>query len=440
MKRAIHLSFLASIIVANAMAADDLASMFKEGKVSGQIRAFYINREMINSDYSRDGLAIGGKLGYETATLNGLSAGAMFYTTSKIDSTNGTASHNDKTLFNSQDKGYTYLGQAYLNYKVGNTNVKVGRQELNTPLAGGDDARMLPNTFEAAVVTNTDVKDTTLVAAHVTEISYGTFSNAYAGGALALASGYGNGYSSFGSSYDNGQYHSMSQAALGTSVKNSGVSAVAAIYKGIPGLSLQLWDYYAYDILNAIYAEANYGFSMSNGVAPYFGAQYIHEGNVGADFAGKVNSNYEGAKAGVKVGNFDVYGAVSHNGKDRSATATNGGTISPWGGMPAYTQGMVTRHQFFADTTAYKASGTYNLKDITGTSTTAGIYYAAFDIGNANAYQVGKSWRASESGFDIINDVQSIKGLQLRLRGNYQREFAPHDNRNEYRIIANYNF
>jgi hypothetical protein len=423
----------------NASAADDLESMFKEGKVSGQIRAFYINREMINSDYSRDGLAIGGKLGYETAALNGLSVGAMFYTTSKIDSENGTASHNDKTLFNSQDKGYTYLGQAYLNYKIGNTNLKVGRQELNTPLAGSDDARMLPNTFEAAVLTNTDVKDTTLIAAHVTEISYGTFSNAYVGGALALASGYGNGYASFGNSYDNGQYHSMSQAALGTGVKNSGVSAVAAIYKGISGLSLQLWDYYAYDILNAIYAEANYGWSYANGVAPYVAAQYIHENNVGADFAGKVNSNFTGAKAGVKAGNFDIYGAVSHNDKDSQAQ-TGGGTISPWGGMPAYTQGMVTRHQFFADTTAYKAAGSYNLKDLTGTSTTAGIYYTAFDIGNANAYQVGKSWRVSESGFDIINDVQSVKGLQLRFRGNYQREFAPNDNRNEYRIIANYNF
>ncbi len=441
MRHTVGLSLLASVFVLSATAADDLAGAFKEGKVSGQIRAFYINREMINSDYSRDGLALGGKLGYETAALNGLSAGAMFYTTNKIDSENGTASHNDKTLFDSQDKGYTYLGQAYLNYKVGNTNIKVGRQELNTPLAGSDDVRMLPNTFEAAVVTNTDVKDTTLVAAHVTQISYGTFANAYAGGALALASGYGAGYTSFGNSYDNGHYHSMSQAALGTSVENKGVTAAAAIYSGIPGLKLQLWDYYAHDILNAIYAEANYGWSYSSGVAPYAAVQYIHEGNVGADFAGKVNSNFTAAKAGVKVGNLDVYGAVSHNSKDSDTNnATHGGTISPWGGMPAYTQAMVTRHQFLADTTAYKAAGSYNLKELTGTSTTAGIYYVAFDIGNANAYKIDQSWRASESGFDIINDVQSVKGLQLRFRGNYQREFSPHDNRNEYRLIANYNF
>ena len=33
-------------IVVNAMAADDLADMFKEGKISGQVREFTISREV----------------------------------------------------------------------------------------------------------------------------------------------------------------------------------------------------------------------------------------------------------------------------------------------------------------------------------------------------------------------------------------------------------
>ena len=45
-------------------------------------------------------------------------------------------------------------------------------------------------------------------------------------------------------------------------------------------------------------------------------------------------------------------------------TVTNGGNvITPWGGMPAYTQGMVTRHQFFANTDAWKVAAVYNLKE-----------------------------------------------------------------------------
>lgn len=440
MRHTVRLSLLASLLVMNAAAADDLAGMFKEGKVSGQIRAFYINREMINSDYSRDGLALGGKLGYETGAMNGLSAGVMFYTTNKLDNESRIPSHNDKTLFNSYDNGYSYMGQAYINYKNGNTNVKIGRQELNTPMAASDDVRMLPNTFEAAVLTNTDIKDTTLVAAHVSKISYGTFANAYAGGSLALASGYGNGYASYGNSYENGSYHSMSQAALGASTQERGVSAAAVIYKGIPDLSLQLWDYYAHDILNAVYAQADYtwGCLLNPAIKMTGSVQYIQEDGVGDKFAGNVDSKYYGAQLVAKYGNATLSGAYSVT-PDSDGTF-NGVIISPWGGMSAFTQAMVTRHQFLADTDSYKFALGYNLKDLTGTSTTATVYYTNFDIGANNGWKNGTSWTASESGFDIINNVESIKGLQLRFRGNYQRDFAPSDDRNEYRLIANYSF
>jgi len=45
MRGTVSLSLLASALVVNAFAADDLVGMFKEGKASGQIRAFYIDRD-----------------------------------------------------------------------------------------------------------------------------------------------------------------------------------------------------------------------------------------------------------------------------------------------------------------------------------------------------------------------------------------------------------
>ncbi len=424
-----------------SFAADDLASAFKEGKVSGQFRAFYINRDVVNSHYHRDGFSLGGKMGFETAPVSGLSAGAMFYTTNKIDGESKVLTHNDKTLFNSQDEGYTYLGQAYLNYKRSNTALKVGRQELNTPMAGGDDARMLPNTFEAAVLTNSDIKDTTLVAAHVTAISYGTFSNAYQGAvtaksqSLALSSGYGYDTSDF----KNGKFQSMSHAALGSTVKNSGVSAVAAIYKGIPNLTAQVWDYYAYDILNLVYAQADYSWKclLNPAIGMTGSVQYIKENGIGDKLAGTVHSQYYAGQLAAKYANTTVTGAYSVTGKDSGSE--NYGIISPWGGMPAFTQAMVTRHQFMADTTAYKLAVTQNLKELTGMDLTGTVYHATFFRGAEGAYATNVTTR--ESGFDLIANVQGVKGLQLRLRGNYQRDFgSTADNRDEYRLIANYNF
>lgn len=444
-----------------SFAAESLSEAFKEGKVSGQLRAFYINRDYTfadstatvttNKSNDRDGLALGGKMGFETAAVHGISAGAMFYSTNKIDHEALVTKHNDKTLFNKDDQGYTFLGQAYLNLKAGNTNVKVGRQELNTPLAGGDDARMIPNVFEAAILTNTDIKDTTLVAGHVSQISYGTFANAYVGTAnaeLALASGYG----AQTTTYKNGQFQSMGKGALGDSAKNSGVSVVAAIYKGLPNTTLQVWDYYAHDILNAIYAQADVSWKclFNPDVKMTGSVQYIRE----SDMGGKdlvVGGQYYAAQLSAKAGNLTLTGAYSQTPKSNvthSATNFKGDIISPWGGMPAFTQGMVTRHQFFNDTTAYKVSAAYNMKDMIGSDVTATVYYASFDVGSDNLYT--QKVETTERGFDIIQNNAGIKNLQLRFRGNFPEDFrkaptsstTPNETTSwaEYRLIANYNF
>ena len=54
---------------------------------------------------------------------------------------------------------YAILGELYLKVKFGNTELKIGRQELNTPFADMDDGGMVPNTFEALSVLNTDVEN-----------------------------------------------------------------------------------------------------------------------------------------------------------------------------------------------------------------------------------------------------------------------------------------
>lgn len=451
----IVLSVVAASTVASigSFAADDLASAFKEGKASGQIRAFYINRDYTfadstatatpNKNLDRDGLALGGKLGFETAPVYGVSAGAVFYTTNAMDASSGTVAKNDTTLFDKDvagnRKNATYLGQAYVQAKLGNTLVKVGRQQLDTPLAGSDDARMLPTLFEAAVVINSDIKDTTLIGAHVTRIAYGTFANGYPGGELALVSGYGN-----RTDYKVGVFQSMGQAALGDSAKNSGVTAAAAIYKGIPGLTVQVWDYYAHEILNAIYAQADYSWKcLLNPAATMTGSvQYIKESDM-HDTLNLSSAPYYAVQLATKAGSFNAAAAYSATGKNDSASF-GGSVISPWGGMPAFTQGMVTRHQFFKDTTAWKVSAGYNLKDILGQDITASAYYASFKVNSANGYT--DKVTTTEPGFDITYNNAGIKNLQLRLRGNFPNDFrknlttAETTSWKEYRVIANYNF
>ena len=63
-----------------------------------------------------------------------------------------------------------WISQAYLTYGIGNTSIKVGRQELPkslSPFAFSEGWNVFKNTFEAALVVNTDIPDTTLVGAYV---------------------------------------------------------------------------------------------------------------------------------------------------------------------------------------------------------------------------------------------------------------------------------
>ncbi len=434
------------------------------GEIFGQARTFYVDRTYhyaMKSDNNRNSWAAGGYIGYITPVMSGFSAAAAVYGTygfklhdltieQDFEAGNGTTRY-DPSLTGYNGDNYAFIGQAYLNYKTGNTNVKAGRMRLDTPLAGADDARMLPNLFEAALVSNTDIENTTLIAGHVFRETVGTFANVYmphdrtkAGSMLALHSGYGLG-AELGLS---GDFVNMGTIALGdetqTGLDNStaGVTAIAAVYSGIENLKLQAWDYIAWDILNAVYLQADYNFKVNEDVNMFIAGQYINESDIGSYLerltGAGISSNYGAAKIGVKYKGLTAYAAYSITGD--SSGPLNLGTITPWGGMPAFTQGMVTRHQFFADTDAWKVAATYSFKDM-GLNLKATAYYTSFDVGTDNAYSPGKSWTATEPGFDIIYTPESIKGLQLRFRGNFPDDFsAGGTGWDEYRLIANYNF
>ncbi len=439
------ISVVAAMAVGSTVnAAEDLSSMFSEGKTSGQIRYFGVDREYQGSagnDTHRNANAIGGHLKFETDAFHGLSTAVAFYTTNGLflKTPHDDYTQNDPSLLGPDNENYSMIGEAYVQYARGNTVFKGGRQKLDTPLAGSDDARMVPNLFEAYLLINTDLPGTTLIGGHVTRFAQGTFGRVYgAGGVLGATSG----YSAWDASNQVGEFVNMGTYAVNE--HTDGVSVLSATYTGIENLKVQLWDYYAYDLLNAIYGEVNYSWKclLSDAVKPFVGAQFIKENSIGEEYAGEVDSLYWSAKLGFKVENLTVYGAYSATtANDDDQGALESAIITPWGGMPAYTQGMVTRHMFLAGTTAMKAAATYNFKSFGPNLSTTG-YYTSFDIDKNSGYGIART--ATEAGFDVIYYPAMVKNLQLRARGNFPRDFAESaagtTGWSEYRLIANYNF
>lgn len=155
MKKSIALALILSlpiVLIAEEKKVLDVSSLdelFKNGLVSGELRAMYGSYDIKNSQ-NIYATALGGELKYETARLFGFSAAAAFRTSYDIRALSGKNDNHNPEL-SSNDRDFTMLSDAYVNYNYDALNIKVGRQSLETPLADSDDIRMIPNRFEAYV-------------------------------------------------------------------------------------------------------------------------------------------------------------------------------------------------------------------------------------------------------------------------------------------------
>jgi len=449
MKRNIAMGVMTFISSISLSGADDLSSMFSKGKASGEIRAFYIDRQYQGSsgaDTHRNATALGGHLKFETADYKGLSFASAFYTTNEIPVLNYT--DKDPTLFGINNESYSMLGEAYIKYKYEKTTFKGGRQKLNTPMAGSDDVRMIHNLFNAYLVVNKDIPNTTLVVGHINGFAQGTFGGVYnpaqdnENSLLAVTSG----YSAVDTKNQTGKFLNMGGYAIGQDT--AGVSVASATYKD-GAFKAQLWDYYAYDMVNIVYGQVDYSWTclLSDKVHPYVSGQIISENGVGDNLVGDVNGLYGGVMFGAKVENFNAHIAYSQTTENSAGDLAGGkiGTanaiITPWGGNPSYTHGMVTRHQFIAGTKTSKVAASYNFKDL-GANLSTSIYYIAFEMHEHSGYGIART--ATEHGFHIKYSPVSVDNLSLHLRGNFPRKYyetATGDKGwDEYRVIANYTF
>jgi hypothetical protein len=426
------------MVFSPAQAADSLTDFILDGHVSGQLRLFYIDRAFTGIDAHRYAFAIGGHLRYDTAIWHGLQFGGALYATGQMP-LGQKRSRVDPSLFGKGLSSYILPAEAWASYSFNQTTVKVGRQQLHTPLVCDDDVRMIPCHFEAVVIRNQAFDSTELTAAHVFSIAPGTIANSYPnGGVLAVTAGY-----SFIGAQSNDRFHNMGQYAIGEST--AGVSLFGARYEGLGNVTLQAWNYFAWDIFYGLYLQGDFRWQSAFPLNPEFSiaGQYILQQSLGRNrVLSNINTHYGGVQLGASVDGLSLSLSFSQTGSDPNA-AINGGVIAPWAGIPAFTQGMVTRHMFMAGTRAWKIAGSYDWQSF-GIDLTTAVYYAAYDMSRLNGYSPGHQWTARETGFDLIYQPHWADHLTLRTRGNFTFDFFQNHEKsigwNELRFIVNYDF
>jgi len=165
----------------------------------------------------------------------------------------------------------SWVTEAWIAATAGKTTVKLGRMELDTPLAFTEKWSIEKNTFEAAVAINTDIPDTTLVGAYIGN-GNGTPDRAHkVNGADLRVSGLTRG----GVVDANGQFSTY--GSIG-GFSGNGAYAVGAINNSFKPLTLQAWYYDVTQVVQAYWLQADLACKKIPGLMA--GAQYsAHELN-----------------------------------------------------------------------------------------------------------------------------------------------------------------
>jgi len=163
---------------------DKFADMLLEGKFYGRVRSnnFYFDwkREYEGSVLKRKDNhsgALGGSVVYKSAEYKGFSAEAGLYLSEAYDHMGiddlayVKAGKEVYSRYNAKNGGnfeLFSLAVANIDYKYLKTDLRLGRQILETFLTKSNDIKMVPNTFEGAVLTTKDIPKSKLVLAYLT--------------------------------------------------------------------------------------------------------------------------------------------------------------------------------------------------------------------------------------------------------------------------------
>jgi len=283
------------------------------------------------------------------------------------------------------------ITQAYLTADLGNTSIKVGRQQLPkslSPFAFSEGWNVFKNTFEAALVVNSDLPDTTLVYAYLTR------SNS------TLAP-----LADFSKINENGDM----------------VHMITAQNKSISGLTLTGSYYLAPDLtpvddLSVVWGDAK--FAMGDYAVALQGGSILAQDALGA---GSKDTTVFGAKVGAIFGMFDT--SVSYSTvDDGSIPIHNFGTGVK---TPLYTQMILNQARIKSD------NDTVVLR--AGVKALGGKFMASYDMTTDNSAAANDSTELDVVYKTNVGNVTLLAGYVLVTQDQAE-------DTNVVRVWGRYNF
>jgi len=255
----------------------------KNGKFTASLRVFYFDRSFDEDKTGKENataLTFGGIVKYESASYYGLKFGLAHYSSTRLGGIFSREEGSGTSILGREGEDLAFLGEAYLEYNYGNTMLKLGRQQLSTPLIQNHDLRILPSVYEAAILRNKDIPNTMIEVGYV---------NRYTG------------------------FTSKENAFLDTKTGKDGLAYISFTNKSIDSLSLrgQFIKMLTDEIERETYTYLDAKYSLPIGTNTYIKAQFGTNGYKSSD-----NSTLLGVKVGTTFGMFSIaalYDKISDN-------------------------------------------------------------------------------------------------------------------------------
>jgi len=453
-------------------AVNSFTEMFSEGEVYGRLRSNMFLWDWDNENMSATGTrdndmwGLGGSLVYKTGFFHGLGATVGFYGTVPMhnDNTDGGTTNFGKagkdtyhTRADGTEGAMGNFAEAYLEYKTGKTNVKVGRQGIDSIMLATNDTKMIPNTFEAAVVENKDIPNTSVRAAYIMSQKlrdHQTFHSIIA-------------FEKYNENDDSGVHKGLTPSLISGAGEdvNPEMVLITAQNTSIPNLKLNAEYVGIEGFLNTVIAEGNYKIKLNDAWTLTPGIRYLKQMDDGAGAIGgaslsgkfKGNTTYTGAPSGYTNpnsadGSIIMARLVAASGPlelsaGYSKISDDADIIAMWRGFPTggYTRSMA-QVDWIANTKNWAVKAVYDF----GKAGMVSGFKVAADYENMNFDDA----KAATSGFtdrDIFH-VDMWKTFKEVPNTEFKFRFATIDSDpavgatvdynsyNEYRFEINYLF
>jgi len=457
-------------------AVNSIGEMFTKGEVYGRLRsnAFLWDWDNENKTVQdNDMWGLGGSIVAKSGFYHGFGATIGFYGATQVldDNTNPAYPNTNfgkagKDMYHTRADGSEgnmgAFAEAYGEYKNGKTDVKVGRQMIDSIMLASNDTKMIPNTFEAAVVENKDIKDTSVRLGYIMSQKlrdHQTFHSIIA-------------FEKYNENDDSGTHKGLTPtliSAAGEDV-NPEMVLVTASNKSIPNLKLDAEYIGLNGFFNTAIAEANYKIKLNDAWTLTPGVRYLRQMDDGAGAIGgaslsgafKGTSVYTGASKGYTNpnsadGSIIMARLVAASGPleltaGYSKISDDADIIAPWRGFPTggYTRSMA-QVDWIANTQNWAVKAVY---DFGKAGLVPGLLIAA-DYENMNFDDA----KASTSGFtdrtifhvDAWQTFKSLPNTEFKLRfatvnadpaytSATVQSTVDYNSYNEYRFEINYLF